>query len=127
MSEIPQPVALKVHEDSRGRLFEFVRMLNDGQIFVCVTNSMSQRGGHYHTRKLERFLVVQGEAEIRLRKKGDNKVTRFYVRGDCPQVIDIPLNHVHDLMNVGKSDTILLVWANEIFDPADPDTYSELI
>ena len=31
---------------------------------------------------------------------------------------------VHDITNIGDKDMIVMLWANEIFNPEEPDTYT---
>jgi UDP-2-acetamido-2,6-beta-L-arabino-hexul-4-ose reductase len=119
------PVAVKVHSDDRGSLFEAVKTINGGQCFVSSTRSGITRGNHYHTRKFERFLVLQGTAKICIRKVFGTAVTAFEVQGDSPRFIDIPTLHTHNITNTGGSDLITLFWAHEIFDPVNPDTVPE--
>ena len=39
----------------------------------------------------------------------------------------MPTMHTHNITNVGSGELITLFWSNEIFDPQDPDTYSEQV
>lgn len=119
------PVRLQLHTDPRGSLFEAVKSHGGGQTFISTTKPGITRGNHYHTRKVERFLVMAGEAEIRLRKLFTNEVVSFKVRGDAPCYIDMPTFHTHNITNTGTSELVTLFWANEIFDPADSDTFPE--
>lgn len=121
------PVALVLHSDVRGSLFEVVKSISGGQVFISTTHPGITRGNHFHTRKIERFLVASGEAEICLRKLFGDEVTRFKVRGDSPCYVDIPTFHTHHITNTGESELVTLFWANEIFDPADADTFPELV
>lgn len=119
------PVSVKLHSDDRGHLFEAVRSLNSGQVFLSTTHPGITRGNHYHTRKVERFLVAEGEAVIRIRKLFSSEVLEFQVSGVHPQYIDMPTFSTHSITNVGSSDLITLFWTHEIFDPNDSDTYPE--
>lgn len=121
------PVALNLRCDDRGSLFEAVKTRTGGQTFMSSTHPDITRGNHYHLRKVERFLVVAGEAEIRLRRLFDQRVETFRVSGSRPCYIDMPTFHTHSITNVGKGELMTLFWANEIFDPNDPDTYSEAV
>ena len=121
------PVSVELHQDGRGQLFEVVRSLNGGQIFLSTTHPGITRGNHYHMRKMERFLVADGYAVIRIRKLFSCEVQEFQVNGECPKYIDIPSFHTHSIENSGASDLITLFWANEIFDSNDTDTYTEKV
>lgn len=119
------PVKLTLHGDNRGNLFEVVKSNSGGQVFMSTTHSGITRGNHFHTRKVERFLVASGVADIRLRKLFSDKVISFKVSGDVPSYVDIPTFHTHLITNIGETELVTLFWANEIFNPADPDTFSE--
>jgi UDP-2-acetamido-2,6-beta-L-arabino-hexul-4-ose reductase len=115
----------RVHRDDRGQLFEILRMAGGGQIFFSTTKPGIVRGNHFHTRKVEWFCVVRGEAAIRIRRVGDERVREFRVSGDTPQFISIPALHTHQIENVGSDELLTMFWCNEIFQPADPDTFFE--
>jgi UDP-2-acetamido-2,6-beta-L-arabino-hexul-4-ose reductase len=83
------------------------------------------RGEHFHLHKVERFVVVRGRARIELRKVLSSGVVTFDVDGDHPAVIDMPTLWAHNITNTGDTEVVTLFWANEIFDPAAPDTYAE--
>lgn len=121
------PVALNLRCDDRGSLFEAVKTRDGGQTFMSSTHPSITRGNHYHLRKVERFLVVAGEAEIRLRRLFDTRIETFRVCGSRPCYIDIPTFHTHSITNVGSGELMTLFWANEIFDPNDADTYTEAV
>ncbi|MCU7850749.1 MAG: NAD-dependent epimerase/dehydratase family protein [Candidatus Thiodiazotropha sp. (ex Monitilora ramsayi)] len=110
------------HEDNRGWLVEAVKANSGGQCFISTTKPGITRGNHFHLRKVERFMVLQGQAEIKLRKLFSNEIISYELDGDNPSWIDIPTMHTHSITNVGKVDLITLFWADEIFDPDNPDT-----
>ena len=116
---------LKIKQDERGKLLEVFKIPGAGQVIYLTSKPGIVRGNHYHTRKKEKFWAIEGKAKISLRNRENNKVKEYYISGDKPRVIDIPTNWTHNIKNVGKSELKLLIWINEIFNPADPDTYSE--
>lgn len=109
--------------DERGWLFELIKSPHIGQIFVSQTQPGVTRGGHYHHSKVEKFVVVQGQAVIRFRRINASEIIEYPVSGDKIEIVDIPPGYTHDITNVGQTDVITLFWANELFDPARPDTY----
>jgi len=121
------PRALTLHSDNRGSLFESVKTLNGGQTFLSTTKSGVTRGNHFHTRKIERFLVVSGEAEIRVRRVMNSETQIFKVSGIQPSYVDIPTLHTHNITNVGSSELITLFWTHEFYNPNAPDTTMELV
>lgn len=119
------PLALKVNEDHRGRLFESAKGGNASHTFLSTTSPGKLRGDHFHYDLVERFLVVKGEAIIRIRKVLTEEVHEFRVSGDQPVAIDqIPL-HTHNIENVGQEEVITFFWTHRMFDPANPDTYAD--
>ncbi len=119
------PQYVERHTDERGWLAETVRGINGGQTFVSETNPGHTRGNHFHRHKFERFFVVAGKAEISIRRIGYSGVETFVVSGDKPCYIDMPTLHTHSITNVGSGPLLTQFWANEIFDPRNPDTYFE--
>lgn len=121
------PRALTLHEDARGSLFEAVKTDQGGQGFLSTTLPGITRGNHWHLNKIERFLVVGGNAVIRIRKLFSDEVKSFEVSGERPVYIDIPTLHTHSITNTGSGVLQTLFWSNEIFDPNNPDTYPEAV
>jgi UDP-2-acetamido-2,6-beta-L-arabino-hexul-4-ose reductase len=118
---------LELKEDARGVLIEVFKMPADGQIFYSTSKPGVIRGNHYHTRKIERFCVLEGQATIRLRNRATNEVREFPVSGVQPQTVTMLINWTHNIQNTGTTEMKLLVWANEVFNPQDPDTFPELV
>jgi len=112
-------------EDARGELVELCKSKIGGQSFVSTTVPGVVRGNHYHRRKIERFVVCQGKAMIRVRKLFDEPVFEFPVNGQEISFVDMPTLHTHSIENVGSTPLITVFWSNEIFDPDNPDTYHE--
>jgi UDP-2-acetamido-2,6-beta-L-arabino-hexul-4-ose reductase len=121
------PFALKKNEDTRGIFVETIRTGMGGQISFSTTKPGITRGNHYHTRKIERFAVIQGEASIELRKIGTNDVLKFLLSGENPSFVDMPIWYSHNITNTGKSDLVTIFWINEFYNPNDPDTYLEIV
>jgi UDP-2-acetamido-2,6-beta-L-arabino-hexul-4-ose reductase len=120
------PLALAPRTDQRGRLVETVRTHGSGgQTFVSTTVPGVTRGIHYHLHKIERFVVLEGEAVIRLRRMFHDEVVEFPVSGDHPVVVDMPTMWSHDITNVGEGTLTTLFWTDSLFDPEAPDTIPE--
>ena len=113
--------------DNRGWLAEFIKTESAGQIFISRTKPGITRGNHWHHTKVEKFLVIDGDAVIRFRKIGSDEIIEYPVSGNQLKVLDIPAGYTHSIVNAGDRDVITLFWACEIFDPKKPDTYYEEI
>ncbi len=120
------PRPLKLNTDPRGTLFEATKSAGGrGQTFLSWTEPGVTRGDHFHLDKVERFLVVEGDAVIRIRKVLEDEVWDYRVSGKAPAPVDMPTLHTHSIENVGEKPLLTLFWTHEIFDPAVPDTYSD--
>jgi UDP-2-acetamido-2,6-beta-L-arabino-hexul-4-ose reductase len=115
--------ALTQRVDPRGELAELMKSPRIGQVFVSRTRPGFTRGNHYHDTKVEKFVVMEGDAVIRFRHIMGGDVIEYTVSGREFRVVDIPPGYIHSIENIGQNDLIVLFWAAEIFDPADPDAF----
>jgi UDP-2-acetamido-2,6-beta-L-arabino-hexul-4-ose reductase len=114
---------LKMNVDQRGSFTEFLKSPDRGQVSVNISNPGITKGNHWHHTKNEKFLVVSGKGVIRFRKIDEKEVYEYYVSGDRLEVVDIPVGYTHNIENLGDSDMVTIMWANEPFDPDKPDTF----
>ncbi len=112
-------------EDNRGDFTELIKSNSFGQVSVSKSCKGIIRGNHYHNTKNEKFCIIKGEAVIKLRNILDDKIISYYVSDKKIEVVDIPSGYTHSIENLtdGDGEMILLIWANEVFDPKNPDTY----
>lgn len=113
-----------IHGDARGVFVEMLKTENSGQLSYFTAHPGITRGGHYHHTKTEKFLVVKGEARFGFRHLITNEYRAIYTCGDKPEVVDTVPGWTHDITNVGATEMIVMLWANEIFDREHPDTYA---
>lgn len=114
---------LDMKRDPRGWLAEVIKSKSFGQIFISRTKPGITRGNHWHHTKVEKFLVIEGEAVIKFRPINGTEVIEYKVSGEQLTIVDIPPGYTHSITNIGESDLITLFWANETFNPEKPDTY----
>lgn len=114
---------LKMNIDNRGSFTEMFKTEERGQISVNISKPGIVKGNHWHNTKNEKFIVVSGKGVIRFRKIDSNKVIEYYVSGDKLEVVDIPVGYTHNIENIGDTDMVTIMWANELFNPEKPDTY----
>jgi len=120
------PVKYLSHKDNRGDFVEIIKQPG-GQVSFSTTKPGITRGNHFHTRKIERFSVIKGKALIRLRRLGTKEVFDFFLSGDEPAYVDMPIWYTHNITNIGDDDLYTIFWINEYFNPEDPDTYFEVV
>jgi len=117
--------SLKINQDHRGSFTEIIRTRERGQFSVNVSKPDITKGNHWHHTKVEKFLVVSGEALIRFRKINTEEIIEYRVSEETMEVVDIPPGYTHNITNVGDRDLVTFMWANESFDPNNPDTIYE--
>lgn len=117
------PVKFMQHTDPRGAFVEVIRLGIGGQCSFSTTVSGITRGNHYHTRKIERFAVIKGKALIQLRKIDTDEVFDFYLDGNEPAHVDMPIWYTHNIKNIGEEELFTIFWINEVFNPENADTY----
>lgn len=114
---------LTMNCDDRGSFTEFIRTQNAGQVSINVSRPGIVRGNHWHDTKNEKFLVVSGTGVIRFRKINSDEIIEYFVSGEKHEVVDIPTGYTHNIENLGQSDMVTVMWANEPFNKDKPDTY----
>ena len=118
-------VTMDSNSDDRGYLSETIKTDAGGQSFFSTTKPGYIRGQHFHMRKLERFCVLKGNADINLRKIGTDEIITYKVSGSKTQYIDMPLFYTHNITPSDDNEIITLFWTNELLDKNDTDTYWE--
>jgi UDP-2-acetamido-2,6-beta-L-arabino-hexul-4-ose reductase len=113
------------HVDPRGEFAEVVRTADSGQFSYFTAHPGVTRGGHYHHTKNEKFLVLRGRARFRFRDIRTGVEHVLETSGDDPRVVETVPGWAHDITNVGSDEMVVMLWANEAFDPARPDTVAQ--
>ena len=116
---------LTMHCDNRGSFTEMLHTIERGQVSINVSKPGITKGEHWHHTKHEKFMVVSGQGEINFRI-ADNPaapVISYRVSGEKLEVVRIPPGYTHNIINVGDTDMVTVMWANEVFDPNTPDTF----
>ena len=117
---------LKMNVDARGSFTELLKTANCGQVSVNISKPGITKGQHWHNSKWEFFIVVAGHGLIEERKIGSDEVLRFEVSGDKIEAVHMLPGYTHNIINLSQTDNLVTVmWANEPFDPAHPDTFGE--
>jgi len=121
---------LKMNVDDRGSFTELVHTLNCGQVSINISKPGITKGQHWHNTKFEQFIVVKGHGLIQQRNLNDpdGKVLEWEVDGDHIQAVHMLPGYTHNIINLSDTeDLVTLMWANEQFDPAKPDTFFEQV
>ena len=112
---------IPMYSDERGIFVEMLKTADSGQFSFFTVHSGVTRGSHYHHSKTEKFLVVSGVVRMRFRQLVTGETFEITVSNDKPQVVNSIPGWVHDITNVGASEAVVMLWANEVFDKQKPD------
>ena len=119
---------LKMNTDPRGSFTELLRSGKCGQVSVNISRPGITKGQHWHNTKWEFFIVVSGHGLIQQRKIGTDEVLNFEVSGDKIEAVHMLPGYTHNIINLSETENLVTVmWANEQFDPAHPDTFFEVV
>jgi len=114
--------------DERGSFTELLRSAACGQVSVNITKPGVTKGKHWHNTKWEFFIVVSGKGLIRMRKIGSDEVLSYEVSGEDIKAVQMLPGYTHEITNLSDTeDLVTVMWANELFDLAHPDTFFEEI
>lgn len=115
---------LKMNRDDRGSFTELLRTADCGQVSVNISAPGITKGQHWHNTKWEFFMVVAGRALIQQRRVDSDEVLEFEVSGENIQAVHMLPGYTHNIINLSDTENLVTVmWANESFDPAHPDTF----
>jgi len=115
---------LKMNVDNRGSFTELVHTLNCGQVSINISKPGITKGQHWHNTKWEFFIVVSGHGLIQERRIDSDEVIEFEVSGDNIQCVHMLPGYTHNIINLSETENLVTVmYCNEIFNPAKPDTY----
>lgn len=131
LSYLPQEKVafdLKSSSDERGSFTELLKTADHGQFSVNIARPGVTKGEHWHNSKWELFIVVSGHGLIRERKLGTDEVLEFEVSGEHLRAVHMLPGYTHNIINLSETENLVtLMWANEVFDPAHPDTFFEKV
>jgi UDP-2-acetamido-2,6-beta-L-arabino-hexul-4-ose reductase len=115
------------HGDARGVFVEMLKTPDAGQFSFFTAHQGITRGGHYHHTKTEKFLVIKGHARFGFRHMLTNELHYLETKGELPQVVETVPGWTHDITNIGTEELVVMLWANEVFDRANPDTIASKV
>jgi len=119
--------SLQRHVDPRGVFVEMLKTPASGQLSYFTARPGITRGEHYHHTKTEKFLVLKGKARFGFRQIVTNDRYELIVDGEAARVVETVPGWAHNVTNVGEDDLVVMLWSNEVFDPARPDTVASTV
>ena len=112
------------YKDDRGIFVEMLKTLDSGQLSYFTAHPGVTRGGHYHHSKTEKFLVIKGKALFRFRHMLNHETFDLVISSDSSSIVETIPGWAHDITNIGNSEMFVMLWANEVFDRSNPDTFA---
>ena len=119
--------SIPLYSDERGMFAEMLKTKDSGQFSFFTAKSGVTRGGHYHNSKTEKFLVIQGKARFGFRHVVSDETHEIITTSKELKIVETVPGWSHDITNIGTEDMIVMLWANEIFDPDNPDTITHKV
>lgn len=117
---------LKMNVDDRGSFTELVKSVGVGQVSINISKPGITKGQHWHHTKWEQFIVVAGEGLIQQRNVLTDAVLEWRVSGKKIEAVQMLPGYTHNIINLSDTeDLVTVMWCNECFDPARPDTFFE--
>ena len=68
-------------------------------------------------------MVIKGSALFRFRDLNTGVISELKTSDQKTEIVDTIPGSAHNITNIGTDELIVMLWANEIFDPENPDTY----
>lgn len=115
---------IPAYVDARGAFIEILKTPDCGQFSYFTALPGVTRGGHYHNSKTEKFLVIKGSALFKFRNMSTYEYCELMVSSQSARIVETIPGWAHDITNIGDDEMIVMLWANELFDSANPDTYA---
>jgi UDP-2-acetamido-2,6-beta-L-arabino-hexul-4-ose reductase len=112
------------YTDPRGMFVEMFKTPDCGQLSFFTAHPGITRGGHYHHSKTEKFLVIKGQSRFKFRHMQTGQVYELVTTGDKSEIVETVPGWTHDITNIGADEMVVMLWANEVFDRARPDTFA---
>lgn len=114
---------LKRISSETGSFCELFKADGYGQVSVLTVEPGARRGNHFHDTKCENFHLVRGRVALSERdSRGGEAIIRTVESG---QSFWTRPGWIHTIENVGDATAVLVIWANEIFEHARPDTFRQ--
>jgi UDP-2-acetamido-2,6-beta-L-arabino-hexul-4-ose reductase len=114
--------SLIARKDVRGSFVELFKSNTSGQCSVFTLGPGLIRGNHYHHTKTEKFYIFSGRCKFTFRNIISNEVKELYVSDSDHKIVETIPGWVHSVENIGNNLLLVVLWANELFDPLAPDT-----
>ena len=120
-------LAVPQHGDPRGVFVEMLKTPDCGQFSFFTAHPGITRGGHYHHSKTEKFLVIKGNARFKFRHMQTGQEHELCTSGCKAEIVETVPGWTHDITNTGTDEMVVMLWANEVFDRAKPDTFASAV
>jgi UDP-2-acetamido-2,6-beta-L-arabino-hexul-4-ose reductase len=111
------------NKSSTGFFLEIFKSKYFGQISLLKIKGKMIRGMHFHNTKYEKFLVIDGKVSYTSKDMFDKKVYKTILDSSNYEIINTIPGHIHSFKNLSNKSATIIVWANEIFNPSNTDTF----
>ena len=81
------------------------------------------KGGHYHSRAVEWFTVIEGKAKLKLEDIETHEKMEIMMSLEEAILVFVPNNVAHMFENVSNDNFIVLAYTDLLYDPSDTIIY----
>ena len=115
----------KLLQDERGW---FVKIIDGNEtslpqssreIYVTSAKPGESKGGDYSLKTNKWFSIISGRALLILEDVESKERLEIELTGDCVQTVFVPRRIANKFINIGTSDFILVVYADNTYDKKD--------
>lgn len=129
LSERAIIIPRKLIVDERGWFFKAITGTEDnipphtGEVYLTMGKQGQSKGGHYHSKAVEWFTVIAGNAILKLEDIITHERLNIEMSLEKAISVFIPNNVAHVVVNNSDSDFILLAYTDQLYDPKDTIPY----
>ena len=115
--------------DERGWFFKAITGTEEnipshtGEVYLTMGTKGQIKGGHYHSRAVEWFTVIEGKAKLKLEDIETHEKMEIMMSLEEAILVFVPNNVAHMFENVSNDNFIVLAYTDLLYDPSDTIIY----
>jgi len=116
-------------KDERGWFFKAITGTEEnipshtGEVYLTMGTKGQIKGGHYHSRAVEWFTVIEGKAKLKLEDIETHEKMEIMMSLEEAILVFVPNNVAHMFENVSNDNFIVLAYTDLLYDPSDTIIY----
>lgn len=95
-----------------------------GEVYLTMAVPGQSKGGHFHRLANEWFTVIEGNSMLKLEDVDTHERMEIPLGFEDALTVMVPSNVAHVFVNMGSSNSIVLAYTDQLYDPVDTIAYS---